>query len=168
MANNSQNPGERQGNKLVLFGYHLAHEVPLRQFVRFCLVGGTGVIVDMAILHFLAGSTALHWNLVVSKICAAEVAMVNNFIWNDRWTFQEVGKRHTGFQGVLRRFGKFNLICSLGILISAVVLKLLVHAVGMNLYLANLFAIVATTSWNFGMNYVFNWGRKQHEGIVRE
>ena len=32
---------------------NLAQASRLRQFVKFCLVGGSGVIVDMTILHFL-------------------------------------------------------------------------------------------------------------------
>ncbi len=153
------------GFRLMSAGRRFSQELPVRQFVGFCLVGGSGVFVDMTILHILAGSGTLHWNLVVSKICAAEVAMVNNFIWNDLWTFRGLARNRGGISPMLRRFGKFNLICSVGILMSAVFLKLLVYAVGMNLYLANLVAIVATTLWNFGMNYVFNWGRKPGERI---
>lgn len=123
------------------------------------------MLVDMLILHILAGSGMLHCNLIVTKICSAEVAMANNFIWNDLWTFRGLAHGHRGFPALLRRFGRFNMICSVGILISAAILKLLVHFGGMNLYVANLVAIVTTTVWNFGMNYVFNWGRKQRESI---
>ena len=121
------------------------------------------MFVDMAILHILAGSGTLHWSLVASKICAAEVAMVNNFMWNDFWTFHGLAHDRIGSSALLRRFGKFNLICSVGILISAAILKLLVHVGGVNLYVANLVAIGTATFWNFGMNYVFNWSRKQGE-----
>ncbi len=59
----------------------------LRQFVKFCLVGGSGVVVDMAVLHVLA--VWLGWNVALSKVGSAETAMLNNFLWNEVWTFRE-------------------------------------------------------------------------------
>ncbi len=131
------------------------------RFVRFCLVGASGVFVDMAVLYALADPRMLGWGLILSKICAAEVAMINNFVWNDLWTFQGLAADQRGFGARLKLFAKFNLICSGGIVISTAMLKVLAHGLGMNLYLANLVAIVTATAWNFGMNYLFNWGGRK-------
>jgi dolichol-phosphate mannosyltransferase len=60
------------------------------QFTKFCLVGGSGVFVDMGILYLLADPNRLGWNITLSKICAAEIAMINNFIWNELWTFRSL------------------------------------------------------------------------------
>lgn len=116
------------------------------------------MVVDMAVLHVLADPARLGLGLVVSKILAAEVAMANNFVWNDLWTFRGMAADETSLAARLKRFLKFNLICSGGIAIAAVMLKLLAHGLGVNLYLANLAAIVTATAWNFGINYAFNWG----------
>ena len=59
-----------------------------RQYVKFCLVGGSGLVVDMLVLHLFASPGWLAWNLTLSKVIAAEVAMFNNFLWNDGWTFR--------------------------------------------------------------------------------
>jgi len=59
------------------------------QFTKFCMVGGSGVVVDMGILYLLADPSRLALNITLSKICAAEVAMINNFIWNELWTFRQ-------------------------------------------------------------------------------
>ncbi len=128
-----------------------------RRFLRFCVVGGSGVFVDMAVLHVLAGPGMFGWALVPGKVCAAEVAMINNFLWNDVWTFRGLAGGRTGWKGKLARFGKFNLICSVGIAIGAMVLKWLVEFLGLNIYAANLLAIGAATAWNFGMNCLYNW-----------
>ena len=56
-----------------------------RRYGKFCVVGGSGVLVDMAVLGLVAG--VLGWNLSVAKVLAAETAIVNNYTWNDRWTF---------------------------------------------------------------------------------
>ncbi|MHB8522300.1 MAG: GtrA family protein [Limisphaerales bacterium] len=55
------------------------------RYARFCIVGGTGVGVDMAMIWLLASPALLNWNLSLSKIIAAEVAIVNNFAWNEVW-----------------------------------------------------------------------------------
>jgi dolichol-phosphate mannosyltransferase len=58
------------------------------QFIKFCCVGGSGVVVDMGVLYLLADPKTLALNVTLGKILAAEAAMTNNFIWNELWTFR--------------------------------------------------------------------------------
>src|SRR5262249_20602551 len=120
-----------------------------------CLVGGSGVVVDMGLLHALSAPDMLGWGLTVSKIIAAEVAIVNNFLWNDAWTFRDAaqGRLH----GKLERFAKFNAICSAGLLLNVLLLNLQVYLLGANRYLANAIAIAVVTVWNFALNSRFSW-----------
>ncbi len=129
------------------------------QYVKFCLVGGSGVVVDMGVLHFLASPGWLGWNLTLSKVLAAEVAMFNNFLWNDGWTFRYgQGKERCNWRSWFRRLAKFNLICTAGIVLSVGLLNLQVHWLGVNVYLANFVSIVAVSFWNFFLNRRFGWG----------
>jgi len=73
-------------------------ERPL-QFIKFCCVGGSGVVVDMAVLALLADPRFLGWNVLLSKVCAAEAAMINNFIWNELWTFRPPSLAPIGGEG---------------------------------------------------------------------
>jgi len=132
----------------------------VRKFIKFCIVGGSGVFVDMGVLFLLADSSTLAWPIPASKILAAEIAMLNNFIWNDSWTFRDCSLRENAFRDRIVRLLKFNLICSGGIVIAVVTLQVLVSLFAINLYLANFVAIIAATGWNFGMNYAFNWGKR--------
>ena len=125
----------------------------LRQFLRFCLVGGSGVVVDMAVLHLLA--VGLGWNVSLSKGCAAETALLSNFLWNEVWTFRAQGFGRGGRAGVLRRLGRFHAICGVGIGLAVALLYLFHAALGINLYGANLLAIGLVTLWNFGINACF-------------
>jgi dolichol-phosphate mannosyltransferase len=118
-------------------------------------VGGSGVVVDMAILYLLADPKMLAWNLTIAKVCAAETAMLNNFLWNEVWTFRDAGKCEQC--GVVRRLLLFNAICGIGIALAVFFLHLFHTWLGINLYLANFFAIVLVTLWNFWMNALFNW-----------
>jgi dolichol-phosphate mannosyltransferase len=130
----------------------------LKRFIQFGLVGGTGVLVDMTVLFLLADPRTLGWNLSVSKAIAAEIAIVNNFIWNDLWTFRDLSADQTGWRSRSNRFGKFNLICLAGIALNILILNGEVHWLHINVYVANCIAIVLVSSWNFGMNLRFRWG----------
>src|SRR5579871_1707244 len=85
------------------------------RFIRFCLVGASGVLVDMGVLFLLADSKMLGWALTPSKICAAETAIVNNFMWNELWTFRDISASQASWQSRAIRFLKFNLICLAGV-----------------------------------------------------
>jgi dolichol-phosphate mannosyltransferase len=142
---------------------YLRHLVRLRvarlppRFPRFALVGFTGVLVDMGLLFLLSDPRALGWGLTRSKLLAAEAAMINNFFWNDAWTFGDVAKKLGAGRARLKRFAKFNLICAMGLALSVLLLALQVDVLHLNRYVANGVAIVVVTAWNFFMNKAFSW-----------
>src|ERR1017187_1450203 len=135
----------------------IAHQVRIRQFIKFCLVGGSGVVVDMAVLHLLADSRWCGWNVTLSKICSAGAAMLNNFLWNELWTFRRSRGHIEKHTGVMRRLVRFYAICGIGIGLAVLFLNLFYGWLGFNLYVANFLAIVLVTVWNFWMNAIFNW-----------
>src|SRR5256885_17093886 len=73
------------------------------QFVKFCLVGGSGTMVDMGVLFLLADPRMLGWNVTISKLCAAEIALLSNFTWNELWTFKSLVANRSHLHGILRR-----------------------------------------------------------------
>ena len=131
----------------------------LKRYVKFCIVGGTGMAVDMTMIYLLATPSMLGWNLSLSKVIAAEVAVVNNFIWNDTWTFRGLGVSGNVWLQRLYRFLKFNLISLAGIGLSVLLLNIQVYWLHVNLYLANFIAIVLVSVWNFFMSLRFGWNR---------
>jgi dolichol-phosphate mannosyltransferase len=127
------------------------------KFVKFCLVGLSGVLVDMSALFVLNDSRFFGFGVIMSKFIAVELAIVNNFAWNDRWTFRSAaGRPHS----IMSRFFKFNLICSAGLVLSLSLLYILNRRLGINVYVANLVAIVFTTIVNFWLNLKLNWKSK--------
>lgn len=131
------------------------------RYGQFCAVGLTGVVVDMGVLHLLAGGAFLGLNLSLSKAVAAEVALLNNFVWNELWTFRGYGAG--GCRGRWLRLLKFNLICLSGIGLSVLLLNLQVKVLGWNLYVSNLSAIVVVSVWNFWLNWRFGWSSPKRE-----
>jgi len=125
------------------------------RFLKFCIVGASGVIVDMAVLCLLADPRFLGLNVSLSKVISAETALINNFLWNEPWTFKQ--DTYAGHTGWLRRLLKFNTICGIGIVLSVCLLYAFHYLLSFNLYLSNFLAIILVTLWNFFMNSLFNW-----------
>jgi dolichol-phosphate mannosyltransferase len=132
----------------------LLHE---SKFVRFCVVGCSGVIIDMSLLFLLSDPKMLGWGLTRSKLLAAEAALFNNFIWNDLWTFGSVSQHQNAMGQRVKRFLKFNAICSLGIFFNIAILNIEFNWFHMNRYVANLVAIGVVTLWNYKSNKEFSW-----------
>ena len=130
---------------------------PLGRFVRFGAVGLTGVFVDMLLLYLLSDPSTLGWGLTRSKVIASEVAILNNFLWNDNWTFGDISSTQRGWRPWLKRLLKFNLICLAGLVINVLVLNWVFNFWLPNRYVANLMAIAVATLWNFWVNYKLSW-----------
>lgn len=130
---------------------------PIRAFLRFALVGLSGVLIDMTVLYLL--HTGLSLPLTRSKILAAEVAILNNFVWNDLWTFATISRSQKGWEAKFKRFLKFNMICLAGLVLNVLVLNLIYNVAFSQrwAYLANLLAIGLVTIWNFWLNLKLSW-----------
>ncbi|HEY9810911.1 MAG TPA: glycosyltransferase [Halomicronema sp.] len=129
---------------------------PIERFLRFAIVGFSGVFVDMAILYLLHDGI-FNLPLTRSKIIAAEFAIINNFLWNDIWTFGDISTHQRSKRKRIKRFLKFNLICLTGLFLNVALLNLLYNLLGINEYLANLIAIGLVTFWNFWINLKLSW-----------
>jgi dolichol-phosphate mannosyltransferase len=140
----------------------------VQRYIRFCVVGFLGLFVDMSLLHFLASPSSLHWDITVSKIIASETAILNNFIWNWRWTFRSAGGiSSTSSEPIqpIRQFLKFNLVCGSGLVLSVVVLHLALRFITAQLLIANFLSIVIVSLWNFLLTqrFVFSSANEQSQ-----
>jgi dolichol-phosphate mannosyltransferase len=127
---------------------------PFGRFLKFGVVGLSGVFVDMTIMYLMG---SIGWGLTSSKLVAGEVAVVNNFIWNDAWTFRDASRSQKGWRKRMRRFLKFNIVCLLGLGLSVGIINLVFNYVIPNRFVANFVAIGVTTMWNFWINSKLSW-----------
>ena len=118
------------------------------RFARFCLVGLLGVVVNSVVLYIAHGVVGLP--LLMASALAVEVAILHNFLWNERWTF---GERNLS----LVRLGKFNATSLGGLLITLGALHLLVTYGRVHYLLANLVGIALASAWNFGVSVLWTW-----------
>ncbi len=128
---------------------------PIKRFIRFGVVGFSGVFVDLGIFYVLR--TLLGLGLTRSAIFSSEVAIINNFLWNDLWTFGDISSRQKGWRKRIKRLLKFNVVCLSGLVLNVLLVNLLFNVLGVNEYLAKLIAIAAVTFWNFWFNLKLSW-----------
>src|SRR5260221_6211249 len=121
----------------------------LSRLSKFLVVGVTGMLVNSLALFLLYQWARLP--LVLASILSTEMAIVNNFCWNDRWTF---GRTPLS----LNRFALFNLLSLAGLVITTVTLWLLAGRLGVYYLSANLLGMALATAWNFVVNVVWTWG----------
>ena len=126
-------------------------------FVRFCLVGSCGALVDMLTLYLLSDPTTLHWGLTRSKIIGGELALISNFLMNDAWTFAARIGDNRGARAKLHRFLRFNVLSGLGLLVNVLILNVLFNWLAMNRYIANAIAILLVTIQNYTLNLKLGW-----------
>lgn len=124
------------------------------RWLRFNLVGGIGIAVQLAILIVL--KTGLGLDYLVATALAVEGAVVHNFLWHQRFTWKErpPGDRADSWA----RFMKFNLTTgALSIAGNLLFMKALAGLGHMNYLLANGITVAACSVLNFlvSENFVF-------------
>jgi dolichol-phosphate mannosyltransferase len=132
--------------------------LPLARFARFAAVGLSGLVIDMSVLGALSDPRALGWGLTEGKIVAAELAIANNFLWNDAWTFRDLAGGRRDVASKLGRFARFNAVCAVGLAVNLVLLNLMCGPLRMNRYLADAIAVGVVTMWNFWLNLRLSYG----------
>ena len=120
------------------------------QLVKFCVVGGTGYVVNLAVYALLVAGFDVHY--IPAAVCSFLVAVTNNYTWNRLWTFRaQCG--HVAWQGM-----RFLVVSTLALGANLLVLHLLVTA-GLDEVLAQAIAIVLVTPINFVGNKLWSFGR---------
>jgi dolichol-phosphate mannosyltransferase len=125
-----------------------------RHFIRFCIVGTSGIVVNTAILYALSSLAGMDYKL--ASVLAIEAAVITNFLLNDAWTFESAGKK-----GKFSRFLSFNVISIVGALINWGVLVGLTELAGVYYLVANLIGILVGFLWNYFANVRFTWKTKK-------
>jgi putative flippase GtrA len=124
------------------------------QLVKFCLVGGSGYVVNLCVFAICVGPIGLH-HLVAATV-AFVVAVLNNFWWNRHWTFR-ARRGHAGFQAA-----RFFAVSVIAFLFAASVLEVLVSVAGLPEVPAQAISIVAATPLNFIGNKMWSFAVELH------
>ena len=113
------------------------------QLAKFCVVGASGYVVNLAVYTALLNGADLDYR----------VAATNNYLWNRLWTFRH-RRGHFGYQGL--RFLIVSVIVYAG---NLAILTILVE-LGLGKIVSQAIAIVLVTPANFLGNKLWSFRRR--------
>jgi putative flippase GtrA len=121
------------------------------QLAKFCIVGGSGYVVNLAVFATLVHWAGMHY--IPAAVCSFLVAVTNNYTWNRLWTFRHQ-RGHIAYQGL-----RFLVVSSIALAANLVFLAILV-AIGVPKIPAQAIAIALVTPWNFVANKLWSFRRQ--------
>jgi putative flippase GtrA len=124
-------------------------EAFLLKFVKFCLVGLSGVIVDFGITFFC--KEILRIQKYISNAFGFCIAATSNYILNRIWTFQSDNPNIT------LEFTRFFFISLIGLGINLLIIWAMAGKLKVNFYLSKLVATIIVTLWNFLINAYYTF-----------
>lgn len=113
-------------------------------FIKFCIVGASGVLVNMGI--YTTSIYCFKINYLMASILAFCFAAISNFTLNKIFTFKNSEGR---FFQVMFQFFRFVLSSLIGLIINLCSLKVMVEYIHIHTLLAQLAAIGLATVSNF-------------------
>jgi len=116
-------------------------------FMRFNVVGVAGFALQSGALFILTHNAHPVGYLLATAV-AVELAILNNFVWHQRWTWRDRPSSTTS--EALRRLAKFNLTNgAVSLTGNLVFMSILVGRLGLPIAGSNLVSVVACSICNF-------------------
>src|SRR5262245_5720153 len=113
-----------------------------QRWMKYNAVGVAGIVVQWGVLACLVRVAKV--NYLVATAVAVEAALLHNFVWHQRWTWVDRCAAAENCRRAMRRLIRFNLSNGLITIVgNLIVMRALVGECGLNVVIANMFAIVA-------------------------
>jgi len=125
------------------------NETFVLKFIKFCMVGFTGVFVDFGITFVC--KEILKIQKYVANALGFTIAATTNYMLNRMWTFHSHNP-HVGLE-----FTRFFLIALIGLGINLLILWTMAGKFRVNFYVSKLVATILVTIWNFLINAYFTF-----------
>lgn len=120
-------------------------------FVKFCMVGISGVIVNIGL--YILMTRMLGINLNIAAPIAIEFSILSNFFFNQIWTFKHRITKTPVFYKLL----KFHLIAGLAGTLNFITFIALIHLISLHDIIANFIGIGIGTGVNYFLNSFWTW-----------
>lgn len=126
----------------------------LKLFLKFSLVGLSGVVVNLSIY---SGLVFFEVNYLVAATISFLGAVTNNFYWNFIWTFKDQAEHKT----VSRKYFDFLVISGVNFVVNIFLLRLMYETLEFNKIIAQILAIGITSTLNFIGNYLITFREQE-------
>jgi putative flippase GtrA len=127
----------------------LVDKVFLLKFIKFCIVGFSGIFVDFGTTYFFKEVLKVH--KYIANAIGFTLAATTNYFLNRIWTFNSHNPQ------IILEFSRFFIIAVIGLGINSTIIWLLNGKFKINFYLSKLVATVIVTLWNFLINAYFTF-----------
>jgi putative flippase GtrA len=127
----------------------MINELVLLKFIKFCVVGFSGMIIDFGTTWVLKEKVRI--NKYIANSTGFILAATSNYIFNRFWTFQSENNH------IATEYFSFIIISVIGLGINNLLVYLFTDKMRFNFYLSKLIAIIVVTFWNFIMNYLITF-----------
>jgi len=160
VSEGNPNANRKQAGLLACLLALVTNTTGVGRFIRFGLVGLSGVFVDMPI--FWALTSVAHVPDLTAILPAYASATLWNFTLNDIWTFRD--RREKTLRATLIRAGKFGLVSLIPLAYRLATYYPLTRVSDLrNKLLAYAIAIVVGMLWNFSVNFLWTWRKRSQQ-----
>lgn len=131
-------------------------------FIRFCIVGGTGFIINLAVLTLL--HKIFGWPVFISQFFGAEIALFSNFLLHHYWTYKHrrVEKRKRNL------FLQFHVTSWPAIVGSTIMVGTFVSVFNFNSLEALITSSAIALLWNFTWSKYVIWKDVSDKQVAKE
>jgi putative flippase GtrA len=119
-------------------------------FVRFCIVGASGFVINAVLLLLLKKD--IH-STFVAQLIAGEVALFSNFLFHHNWTYKASKAR----KAMSKLIVQFHMTSWIAIVASAALVTIGVHSFHMKPVVALAGSSALSLFWNFGWSKFVIW-----------
>lgn len=92
----------------------------IKQFLKYIFVGALGTLVNLCVLYVFTDIFNVWY--IISAVIAFLVSVINNYILNKIWTFQEKIQEQ-----IIQKYFKYTFICILSLFVNISILFILVE-----------------------------------------
>ncbi len=114
----------------------------ITEFIRYCIVGAIGTLVNLSILYFF--TEVLSFYYLISAIIAFFFSVINNYVLNKVWTFKEKIQ-----ELIVRKYFKFITLSLISMTVNVSILFFLVEFFNIWYIFAEMIAILGAFLINF-------------------
>jgi dolichol-phosphate mannosyltransferase len=130
-------------------------------FIRFCMVGTTGFVINFIILTLLYKVIGLP--IFVAQLLASEIALFSNFLLHNYWTY----KRRRVSKNLTSLLWQFHVTSWVAIMGSAILVSVGVKVLNLDYLVALILSSSIALTWNFLWTKLVIW-RHEHEPQIEE
>lgn len=127
------------------------------RFVKFGIVGGSGLFVNMFLLWF--AKEVLSLPLTIASLIAIGISIFTNFVLNNFWTWKDDSTKNK--YSFFHRMWRYYITASLSATINYITLIVLSEYVGIYYLIANLIGIGFGMVFNFGLGEFWVFKKKE-------